>query len=96
MLVMRLSGLFTIIPATVLLTVSFFVLFTLLKIEPRGLKKFGYVVCVLLWICAALLLCVGLYILITGQHPMMRAMQQMMKMQGVGSSPMMQHPMMNR
>jgi len=71
---------------------SFFVLFTNRKVENQGLKAFGYVIAVLLWIAAALVFSAGIYILATGQHPMMQMMQQMMPMK----SPTMQHPMMNR
>jgi len=74
----RLLGLLAIIPASVLLTISFFVLFTLRKTEVQGLKAFGYVIAVLLWIGVLLVLSVGAYTLSTGRHPMMYMMQQMM------------------
>ena len=73
----RLIGLFAIIPATVLLTISFFVLFTLRKIEAPGLKAFGYVIAALLWLCALLVLSAGAYTIATGRHPMMGMMQEM-------------------
>ncbi len=65
----RFMGFFTIIPASVLLAISFFVLFALIKIESPPLKNLGRIVAVLLWISAALLLLMGLYILVTGHHP---------------------------
>lgn len=84
MLIFRLMGLFTIIPATLLLTISFFVLFTLRKIETQGLKAFGYCLAVLLWIAAAMIFSVGVYTVYSGRHPMMYMMQEMMKGQMPG------------
>ena len=75
----RVIGLFAIIPTAVLLTISFFVLFTLRKIETEGLKAFGYCLAVLLWIAAALVLSVGIYTVSTGRHPMKCMMQEMRK-----------------
>ena len=75
----RLLGLFAIIPTTVLLTISFFVLFTLRKIETEGLKAFGYVIVVFLWIAAALVFSAGIYTVATGRHPMKCMMQEGMK-----------------
>lgn len=79
MITFRLIGLLAIIPTAVLLTISFFVLFTLCKIETEGLKAFGYVVATLLWIAAALVLSVGIYTVYTGHHPMKCMMQEMMQ-----------------
>lgn len=76
-MMMRLCGMFAFIPATVLLTVSFFVLLTLRKSESQGLKAFGYVVAALLWLCSTLVLGAGAYTLATGRCPMMKAMHQM-------------------
>jgi len=73
----RLMGLFAIVPATLLLTVSFFVLFALRKIETQGLKAFGYVIAALLWVSVSLVLTMGIYILSTGRHPMLSAMKGM-------------------
>jgi uncharacterized membrane protein len=75
----RIIGLFAIIPATVLLTISFFVLFTLRKVETQGLKAFGYVVASFLWVSALLVFSMGIYVLSTGRHPAMALMQEMMK-----------------
>lgn len=66
----RFSGLFTLIPATLLLTISFFVKFALTKVEKPGLRKFGKFVAALLWLSAGLILLVGIYILVTGHHPL--------------------------
>jgi len=53
--------LFSLIPVTGLLTVSFFVLFALQKVESKKLKSFGRVIAMLLWICAALVLLTVIY-----------------------------------
>ncbi len=81
----RLMGVFAIIPTTMLLVVSFFVLFTLRKIESQALKVFGYVIVALLWFGAILVFSMGIYTISTGRHPMMGMMQAMKecKMQGM-------------
>jgi hypothetical protein len=66
----RLSGIFTLIPAAILLALSFFVLFAADKTASECLKKLGRVVTGLLWVAAALVLLVGVYVLITGHHPL--------------------------
>jgi len=91
---MRLLGLFALIPATLVLAISFFVLFTIRKIESQGLKVFGYVISALLWVAAALLFLTGVYTMSTGRHPMMPMVQQMMSgqrqwMRGAPMSEMM-------
>ena len=96
MLSLRLIGVFAIVPTTILLTISFFVLFALRKVEQQGLKAFGYVIAVLLWISAALIFGAGLYTITTGQHPMMPMMQEMMKGSMMGQQQMMQRQMLNR
>jgi len=74
----RLMGVFTIIPITMFLAVSFFVLFSTLKVDSKALKAFGKAIAVLLWICALIVFMVGSYTLITGRHPMIRMMHGMM------------------
>jgi hypothetical protein len=44
------------IPTAILLTISFFVLVTVAKVEAKNLKIFGWVICVFLWVVAALIL----------------------------------------
>ncbi len=73
----RLMGVFAIIPTTMLLTVSFFVLFTSRKIESSGLKAFGWVVIALLWLGALLTFSMGVYTISTVRHPMMKFMHEM-------------------
>jgi hypothetical protein len=85
MLIFRVMGLFAVIPIALLLTVSFFVLLSLRKVEQQGLKAFGYVIAALLWLGAVLVFSAGVYTISTGRHPMMAVMQEMMrgKMQGM-------------
>ncbi|MDD5136590.1 MAG: hypothetical protein PHX20_03925 [Candidatus Omnitrophica bacterium] len=47
-------GMLSVIPTSVLLTISFFVLLALKKVETQSLKIFGYCIAVLLWISAAI------------------------------------------
>ncbi len=75
----RFMGLFAIIPITMLLTVSFFVLFTIRKLNSKGLKVFGYVIAALLWTCAVLFFSMGIYTMSTGRCPIMYKMHKMMK-----------------
>lgn len=75
----RLIGLFAIIPTAVLLTVSFFVLFTIRKIETSGLKAFGYVVTAVLWIAALLVFSAGVYTVYTGRKTMFCPKKEMMR-----------------
>lgn len=70
----RISGLFILIPTLVLLVISFFVLFTLRKVETQGLKAFGYAITVLLWITAALVFSAGIYNLSLGRYGLMPMM----------------------
>lgn len=70
----RLTGLFAIVPTTLVLTVSFFVLFALRKIESNILKSFGYVIAALLWVSALLVFSSGVYTLSTGKCPTQKMM----------------------
>ena len=63
---MRILGLFSLVPVCVLVTLSFFVLFAVNKTDAEGLKKFGRIVAVFLWVSAAALLVAGAYILCGG------------------------------
>ena len=81
----RILGLFALIPVSLLLTVSFFILFALRKTEVQGLKAFGYVTAALVWVAALLVFSSGVYIISTGRPPMPCMMQNMMagKMPGM-------------
>lgn len=99
MLMAKLIGLVAIIPVTILLTVSFFVLFTLRKTE-GALKAFGFVIAALLWLSALMILSGGIYNLSTGRCPLIVAMHQMKMgmcpmMKGGMMPPMMEGPMMH-
>lgn len=72
----RLLGLFAIIPISLLLTVSFFVLISVKNVQSKALKTFGYVVTALLWAAAIAAFSIGIYVIITGKHPMIEMMQQ--------------------
>lgn len=87
----RFLGLVAIIPISLLLTVSFFVLVAARKVDSKGLKAFGYAITALLWAAALIVLSIGVYVAITGKHPLMEMMVQMMQAKG-----QMMHQMMNR
>jgi hypothetical protein len=61
MCMLRLPYLMAIVPIAALLTASFFVLFTLRKIEEKWLKGFGYVVLVFLWLAALVVFTGAIY-----------------------------------
>jgi hypothetical protein len=84
---LRLIGILAVIPTTMLLAISFFILFTIKKTEDKGLKTFGYVITALLWCCAVVVFSFGIYTLATGCHPL-GLMKHGMKME------QMRHPMM--
>lgn len=75
----RLLGLVAIIPISLLLTVSFLVLIAARKVESKGLRTFGYILTALLWASAIVAFSIGIYIAITGKHPLMEMMFQMMQ-----------------
>ncbi len=57
----KLGGCFALVPATILLTISFFVLTALQKTLPNKLKAFGFIVVLLLWVSAAMIFSAGIY-----------------------------------
>ena len=57
---------FSLVYAVVLLAVSFFILLAARKSDSQNIKTFGYVIAVLLWVAAALVLGKG----ISARHPM--------------------------
>ena len=63
----RLGGCSALIPATILLTISFFVLLALQKAVSGKLKLFGVVITVLLWISALLVFSAGIYTVTTSR-----------------------------
>jgi hypothetical protein len=75
-----------IVPVSVLLTVSFFVLFTLRKIEEKALKSFGYVVVGFLWLATLVVFSGAVYKMAQGPAVMKDMMQHKIKM---GNMPQM-------
>lgn len=79
----RLAGFLSMIPATMMITVSFFVLFAVSKADQKQLKAFGWVVAGLLWLCALTVLTTGMYMSsLSGK--MMGKCMMMQKGQGGG------------
>lgn len=76
----RLMGLCAIVPTTLVLTVSFFVLFALREVKSNVLKAFGYVIAALLWVSALLIFSGGVFTLATGKCPMQKMMMQKQEM----------------
>jgi len=74
---MRVMGFMALIPVTVLLTVGFFVLVVVRRVNEKGLKTFGYVVVIMLGISAFLVSSMGVYVIATGRHPLLQAISGM-------------------
>jgi hypothetical protein len=64
--ILRVLGLFTVIPTVMLITVSFFVMFTLTKVQTSVLRIFGMVAVGLLWLAALVVFSAGLLIVADG------------------------------
>jgi high-affinity K+ transport system ATPase subunit B len=80
MCMFKFSYLMAIVPVAVLLTISFFVLVTLRKIEEKALKVFGYVVVSFLWLAALVVFSGAVYRMAQGSPMSKGMMQQKMKM----------------
>jgi hypothetical protein len=76
MQIFRLLGIYTFIPATIFLVISYFVMLTMQKIDNRGLKSFGNVVVFLLWFSALIIFLSGIYAIVTGRHPIVMIIHQ--------------------
>jgi hypothetical protein len=79
--------LIAIVPVTLLLAVSFFILFVIRKIDTKGLKVFGYVITLFLWISAVVLFFSGISAMsaakkISSMIPKMRRSQLLPGMMG--------------
>jgi len=57
----KFAPLMAVIPISLLLTLSFFVLLSLKKADTKGLKVFGYVVASLLWLAVLVIFLGGVY-----------------------------------
>lgn len=77
---LKLSYLMAIVPIAVLLTVSFFVLYALRKVEEKALRAFGQVVVVFLWLAALVIFSGAVYKMAQGPVSMKGMMQQKMRM----------------
>ena len=88
----KIMGMLAIVPSAVLLTISFFVLVVLRKLDKDGLKAFGYVVVALLWVCALMVFSSGIYALSSGKRGITGMMKRMhCPGQQNMSAPMMMH-----
>ncbi len=76
---LRFSHLLAIVPISILLTVSFFVLLALRKVEEKALKAFGYVVASLLWLAALVIFAGAVFNMAKGFVNAKCMMQQRMK-----------------
>ena len=92
-MVPRLMGLFAVIPASILLTLGFFVLLVLRKTEEKALKILGSIALVFLLTGSTLIVLSGVHTLMTGKCLMMKMMQAK---QGMMCKGMMAGPMMNK
>jgi len=78
MCMMKMCPLLVIVPVSVLLTLSFFVLLALRKVEEKSLKAFGYVVVSFIWLAALVVFSGAVYKMAKGPMPMKCMMQQKM------------------
>lgn len=65
----NLVGVYCIIPITIYLTISFFVLVVAGRTESKNMKTFGSIIAVLLWVCALLALIAGIWMMTTSYRP---------------------------
>jgi hypothetical protein len=81
---MKLAGLMALVPATMFLMISFFVLLGASKAEGKGLKSFGKVIAVLLWLCSLMVFTGGMVMTAKGgpMHMMMNKAGMMQDMAG--------------
>jgi len=67
-------GILSIVPVAGLLALAFFVMWVLQKTEDGALKSFGRIAAATLCIAAAVVLIAGMFVLYTGNCPMMNMM----------------------
>jgi hypothetical protein len=80
MYMFRVPYFMAVVPMAALLTASFFVLFTLRKIEEKWLKSFGYVVAGFLWLATLVVFSGAVYKITQGAAIMRGLMGPQMKM----------------
>ncbi len=84
MCMLRLSHLLAIVPIALLLTLSFFTLLAVRKIEEKLLKAFGYVVISFLWLAVLVIFSSAVYSMARSSVLMERIYQRNMKMEHMG------------
>ncbi|MDD5686720.1 MAG: hypothetical protein PHE88_02665 [Elusimicrobia bacterium] len=67
----RFAGFLCIVPSVMMLVASFFVLFAVGKTESKGLKMYGRIIAVLLWIAVAICISAGIFVCCKNRCPMM-------------------------
>ena len=87
----KISSIIAVVPISLLLTLSFFVLLSIGKAQTKGLKIFGFVVAAILWLSVSAIILGGVYGLIKGGNKAKCMMHKKMMMQGVQGMPGM-HP----
>jgi hypothetical protein len=75
----HLFGVLALVPVALLLTVSFFVLFTRTKTEDATIKSFGLAVAIVLWVAAAVILGAGIVGMACWHHGECGKMGMLMK-----------------
>ena len=83
MCMLKFSSLIAIVPISVLLTISFFMLLTLRRVEEKGLKAFGYLVTAFLWLAALIIFLGAVYNMGRVPGRMKYMMHQRMKMESM-------------
>ena len=68
-MMMKGCPLFAMIPAVILLVISFFVLSVKEKVSGGALKSFGLILSIILWIFAAAIIAMGAYMAVCGTMP---------------------------
>jgi hypothetical protein len=68
----KFMGIFAIIPMTMILAVSFFVMAVARRAEDKGLQSFGRIVVLLLWLSATMVFATGLYGISSGRCPLVK------------------------
>ena len=83
----RIAPIIVVVPISLLLALSFFVLLSIRKAETKGLKAFGYVVAGILWLGVLVIFLGGVYKIAKGGYQEKYMMHKKMMMQNM---PMMQ------
>ena len=84
----RIAPIIVVVPISLLLALSFFVLLSIRKAETKGLKAFGYVVAGILWLGVLVIFLGGVYKIAKGGYQEKYMMHKKMMMQNM---PMMQN-----